>query len=126
MLSLSVVNGCGDVSSQQTVYFESPNYPQAVREMMICVLIINVRKGVQQLRLDFQMFEVNTLTTNMNMVLAMFKESLLIKGFQLFSLVVQQMETAWMISSSYRDIMPIFRYQFSVASTQVNIVSTGA
>lgn len=64
MLSLSVVNGCGDVSSQQTVYFESPNYPQAVREMMICVLIINVRKGVQQLRLDFQMFEVNTLTTN--------------------------------------------------------------
>jgi len=26
--------------------------------MMICVLIINVKKGVQQLRLDFQMFEV--------------------------------------------------------------------
>lgn len=65
MLSLSVVNGCGDVTSQQTVYFESPNYPQAVREMMICVLIINVRKGVQQLRLDFQMFEVHTFTINM-------------------------------------------------------------
>ncbi|KAH8399483.1 hypothetical protein KR215_011695 [Drosophila sulfurigaster] len=53
------VNGCGDVTSQQTVYFESPNYPQAVREMMICVLIVNVRKGVQQLRLDFQMFELS-------------------------------------------------------------------
>ncbi|KAH8310785.1 hypothetical protein KR044_003015, partial [Drosophila immigrans] len=53
------VNGCGDVTSQQIVYFESPNYPQAVREMMICVLIVNVRKGVQQLRLDFQMFELS-------------------------------------------------------------------
>ncbi|XP_034487949.1 uncharacterized protein LOC117792093 [Drosophila innubila] len=53
------VNGCGDVTSQQTVYFESPNYPQPVREMMICVLIVNVRKGVQQLRLDFQMFELS-------------------------------------------------------------------
>ncbi|XP_064550423.1 uncharacterized protein LOC135436670 [Drosophila montana] len=53
------VNGCGDVTSQQTVYFESPNYPQAVRESMICVLTINVRKGVQQLRLDFQMFELS-------------------------------------------------------------------
>ncbi|ALC46982.1 CG14280 [Drosophila busckii] len=53
------VNGCGDVTSQQTVYFESPNYPQPVREMMICVLIINVKKGVQQLRLDFQMFELS-------------------------------------------------------------------
>lgn len=56
--SLPVVNGCGDVTSQQILYFESPNYPQAVREMMICVLIINVKKGVEQLRLDFQMFEV--------------------------------------------------------------------
>ncbi|EDV98624.1 uncharacterized protein LOC6569972 [Drosophila grimshawi] len=53
------VNGCGDVTSQQTVYFESPNYPQPVREMMICVLIVNVKKGVQQLRLDFQMFELS-------------------------------------------------------------------
>ncbi|KAH8369280.1 hypothetical protein KR009_006400 [Drosophila setifemur] len=53
------VNGCGDVTSQQIVYFESPNYPSAVREMMICVLIINVKKGVQQLRLDFQMFELS-------------------------------------------------------------------
>ncbi|KAH8248240.1 hypothetical protein KR038_008276 [Drosophila bunnanda] len=53
------VNGCGDVSSQQILYFESPNYPNAVREMMICVLIINVKKGVQQLRLDFQMFELS-------------------------------------------------------------------
>ncbi|KAL7728449.1 hypothetical protein ACLKA6_005208 [Drosophila palustris] len=53
------VNGCGDVTSQQTVYFESPNYPQAVREMMICVLIVSVRNGVQQLRLDFQMFELS-------------------------------------------------------------------
>ncbi|XP_039492147.1 uncharacterized protein LOC120452130 isoform X1 [Drosophila santomea] len=53
------VNGCGDVTSQQILYFESPNYPNAVREMMICVLIINVKKGVQQLRLDFQMFELS-------------------------------------------------------------------
>ncbi|XP_022216031.2 uncharacterized protein LOC111070042 [Drosophila obscura] len=53
------VNGCGDVTGQQIVYFESPNYPNAVREMMICVLILNVRKGVQQLRLDFQMFELS-------------------------------------------------------------------
>ncbi|KAH8277071.1 hypothetical protein KR026_004776 [Drosophila bipectinata] len=53
------VNGCGDVTSQQILYFESPNYPQAVREMMICVLIINVKKGVEQLRLDFQMFELS-------------------------------------------------------------------
>ncbi|XP_017959057.1 uncharacterized protein LOC108653207 [Drosophila navojoa] len=53
------VHGCGDVTSQQIVYFESPNYPQAVREMMICVLIINLRQGVQQLRLDFQMFELS-------------------------------------------------------------------
>ncbi|XP_017060714.1 uncharacterized protein LOC108101047 [Drosophila ficusphila] len=53
------VNGCGDVTSQQILYFESPNYPNAVREMMICVLIINVKKGVQQMRLDFQMFELS-------------------------------------------------------------------
>ncbi|KAH8280095.1 hypothetical protein KR018_007525 [Drosophila ironensis] len=53
------VNGCGDVTSQQIVYFESPNYPQPVREMMICVLILNVKKGVEQLRLDFQMFELS-------------------------------------------------------------------
>ncbi|EDV48506.1 uncharacterized protein LOC6553815 [Drosophila erecta] len=53
------VNGCGDVTSQQILYFESPNYPNAVREMMICVLIINVKQGVQQLRLDFQMFELS-------------------------------------------------------------------
>ncbi|XP_036672765.3 uncharacterized protein [Drosophila suzukii] len=53
------VNGCGDVTSQQILYFESPNYPNAVREMMICALIINVKKGVQQLRLDFQMFELS-------------------------------------------------------------------
>ncbi|EDW83807.2 uncharacterized protein Dwil_GK13805 [Drosophila willistoni] len=53
------VNGCGYTTSQQIVYFESPNYPNAVREMMICVLIINVRKGLKQLRLDFQMFELS-------------------------------------------------------------------
>lgn len=40
-------------------YFESPNYPQPVREVMICVLIINIRKNVQQLRLDFLLFEVS-------------------------------------------------------------------
>ncbi|XP_030374215.1 uncharacterized protein LOC115623811 [Scaptodrosophila lebanonensis] len=53
------LTGCGDVTSQPVVYFESPNYPHAVREMMVCVLIVNVRKGVEQLRLDFQMFELS-------------------------------------------------------------------
>ncbi|KAM7362316.1 uncharacterized protein ACRADG_013081 [Cochliomyia hominivorax] len=51
--------GCGDTTAQSIAYFESPNYPQPVREMMICVLIINLRKNVQQLRLDFLMFELN-------------------------------------------------------------------
>ncbi|XP_037821373.1 uncharacterized protein LOC119610297 [Lucilia sericata] len=53
------LTGCGDTVAQSVFYFESPNYPQPVREMMICVLIINLRKNVQQLRLDFLMFELN-------------------------------------------------------------------
>ncbi|KAH8256454.1 hypothetical protein KR032_007644 [Drosophila birchii] len=68
------VNGCGDVTSQQILYFESPNYPNAVREMMICVLIINVKKGVQQLRLDFQMFEVGLISSKYHLSPEIFSE----------------------------------------------------
>ncbi|XP_011294130.2 uncharacterized protein LOC101889317 [Musca domestica] len=53
------LTGCGDTTDQSVVYFESPNYPHPFRESMICVLIVNVRKNVQQLRLDFLMFELN-------------------------------------------------------------------
>ncbi|XP_073819676.1 uncharacterized protein [Musca autumnalis] len=53
------LTGCGDTTDQSVVYFESPDYPQPFQETMICVLIINVRKNVQQLRLDFLMFELN-------------------------------------------------------------------
>ncbi|XP_054747914.1 uncharacterized protein LOC129253520 [Anastrepha obliqua] len=53
------LTGCGDTTKQSVVYFESPNYPNPVREMLICVLIINLRDTVQQLRLDFIMFELN-------------------------------------------------------------------
>nr|XP_014089499.2 uncharacterized protein LOC106617050 [Bactrocera oleae] len=53
------LTGCGDTTKQSVVYFESPNYPNPVREMLICVLIINLRDNVQQLRLDFIQFEIN-------------------------------------------------------------------
>ncbi|XP_017488921.1 PREDICTED: uncharacterized protein LOC108377170 [Rhagoletis zephyria] len=53
------LTGCGGTTKQSVVYFESPNYPDPVREMLICVLIINLRDNVQQLRLDFIMFELN-------------------------------------------------------------------
>uniref|UniRef100_A0A1A9X1K5 CUB domain-containing protein n=1 Tax=Glossina brevipalpis TaxID=37001 RepID=A0A1A9X1K5_9MUSC len=53
------LTGCGDTTNQQIAYFESPNYPQSVQEVLICVLIINLRKNVQQLRLDFLTFELN-------------------------------------------------------------------
>ncbi|XP_011183930.2 uncharacterized protein LOC105213083 [Zeugodacus cucurbitae] len=53
------LNGCGDTTKQSVVYFESPNFPNPVHEMLICVLIINLRDNVQQLRLDFIMFEIN-------------------------------------------------------------------
>lgn len=56
--SPSVLTGCGDTTDQSVAYFESPNYPHPFRESMICVLIVNIRKNVQQLRLDFLMFEV--------------------------------------------------------------------
>ncbi|TMW52377.1 hypothetical protein DOY81_002544 [Sarcophaga bullata] len=52
------LTGCGDTIGQSVAYFESPNYPQPVKEMLICVLIVNLRPNVQQLRLDFLMFEV--------------------------------------------------------------------
>uniref|UniRef100_A0A1I8PBI4 CUB domain-containing protein n=1 Tax=Stomoxys calcitrans TaxID=35570 RepID=A0A1I8PBI4_STOCA len=51
--------GCGDNTEQSVTYFESPNYPQSYREAMICVLIVNIRKNVQQVRVDFLMFELN-------------------------------------------------------------------
>ncbi|XP_037942625.1 uncharacterized protein LOC119675491 [Teleopsis dalmanni] len=53
------LTSCGDSTNEAVVYFESPNYPNPVREMMICVLIVNLRKNVQQLRLDLLMFEIN-------------------------------------------------------------------
>ncbi|CAD6995822.1 unnamed protein product [Ceratitis capitata] len=53
------LTGCGATTKQSVVYFESPNYPNPVHDMLICVLIINLRDNVQQLRLDFIMFEIN-------------------------------------------------------------------
>ncbi|KAL9890252.1 uncharacterized protein ACN427_009326 [Glossina fuscipes fuscipes] len=53
------LTGCGDTTDQPIAYFESPKYPQPVHEMLICVLIINLRKNVQQLRLDFLTFELS-------------------------------------------------------------------
>ncbi|XP_055912861.1 uncharacterized protein LOC129946631 [Eupeodes corollae] len=53
------VKGCGDTTDQQVVYFESPNYPTPVTEALICVLIVNLRQNVRQLRLDFSMFELS-------------------------------------------------------------------
>ncbi|XP_067616098.1 uncharacterized protein [Eurosta solidaginis] len=53
------LTGCGDTTKQAVVYFQSPNYPQPVREILICVLIVNLRENVEQLRLDFIMFELN-------------------------------------------------------------------
>ncbi|XP_055850596.1 uncharacterized protein LOC129915154 [Episyrphus balteatus] len=53
------VQGCGDITNQPVVYFESPNYPTPVTEGLICVLIVNLKPNVRQVRLDFLMFELN-------------------------------------------------------------------
>ncbi|XP_075165403.1 uncharacterized protein LOC142237843 [Haematobia irritans] len=53
------LTGCGNSTEQSVTYFESPNYPQPFRDSMICVLTVNLRKRVKQIRVDFITFELN-------------------------------------------------------------------
>lgn len=54
----TVKNGCGQSTDQMISYFQSPNWPEASKDRIICTLTVELQPDVMQVRVDFLTMEV--------------------------------------------------------------------
>lgn len=55
---MTVKSECGQITNQLDSYFQNPSYPEASQDRLICTVTIDLQQDVQQIRLDFILFEV--------------------------------------------------------------------
>lgn len=55
---LPVQLGCNDQTAQNISYFQSPNYPAALRTKLTCTFTVALRWNVRQVLLEFIFFEM--------------------------------------------------------------------
>ncbi|XP_031617542.1 uncharacterized protein LOC116337263 [Contarinia nasturtii] len=54
--------GCGQTTTQIDSYFQNPGWPEASVDRLICTVTVELQEDVQQVRLDFLLFELKAPT----------------------------------------------------------------
>lgn len=57
-MHFTVKSSCGQTTDQMISYFQSPDWPEASKERIICTLTVNLQPDVMQVKIDFLTMEV--------------------------------------------------------------------